>query len=51
MPDMSSRNKIRIALYIDPDTFQQIDSFRNPEMSRSMFCTTVIEAALGINEK
>lgn len=42
------KNKVRVSMYLDPDVFRQIDSFRNPNMSRSEFCAIVVTEALGI---
>lgn len=47
MPDMRG-NKVRVYMYLDPDVFRQIDDIRDPKMSRSEFCSTVITEALGI---
>lgn len=35
-------------MYLDPDVFRQVDSFRNPNMPMSEFYATVVTEALGI---
>jgi hypothetical protein len=46
MPYMK-RNKVAVTMYLDPDTFRAIDDMRNPKVSKSVFCATIITEALG----
>lgn len=41
-------NKLRVTMYLDPDTFRAMDDMRNPNVSRSAFCAMVIEEVLGL---
>lgn len=43
------KNKVRVAMYLDPDVFRQVDSFRNPSMPMSEFYAIVVTEALGID--
>lgn len=47
MSNMSA-NKIGIQVYVDPATYTEMESMRNPKMSRSAFYSTVLEEAFGI---
>ena len=42
------KNKVKISVYMDFDSFRKMDDMRNPKMSRSEFCSVVITEALGI---
>ena len=41
------RNKVAVTMYLDPETFRAIDEKRNPKVSKSMFCATIITEVLG----
>ena len=43
-----NKNKVAVTMYLDPDTFRAIDDMRNPKVSRSVFCATIITEVLGI---
>ena len=46
MPYMK-RKKVAVTMYLDPETFWAIDEKRNPKVSKSTFCATIITEALG----
>jgi hypothetical protein len=43
-----NKNKVAVIMYLDPDTFRAMDDMRNPKVSRSMFCATIVTGVLGI---
>lgn len=47
MPYIKNK-KVAVTMYLDPKTFRAIDEKRNPKVSKSTFCATIITEVLGI---
>jgi len=47
MPSVTP-NRVGVIVYFSQDTYHALESLRSPKVSKSVFCATVIEEALGI---
>lgn len=48
MPVMVTNNRVKVAIYLEPDVFWQLDEKRSPKMSKSEYFGGIIEKSLGV---
>lgn len=48
MPAMISRNRVKVAIYLEPDVFWQLDESRNPKMSKSEYFASILTSSIGV---